>query len=107
MVDIIAISALIIAVLSGLSRFINDSHLKKVNCFCINSDCSNTDEIKEKKLEETIIKLNNKLNILKNKNGSGSNILKGSGLNTPTTPDTTEERKFTLEEIKQLTCSSI
>ena len=40
-VDTIAITALIIAILGSLSRFINDSHIKKCHMCCIDSDCRN------------------------------------------------------------------
>ena len=40
MIDPIRITALIIGILAGLSRFINDAHIQKLKCcFCIESDC--------------------------------------------------------------------
>lgn len=40
MIDPISITALIIGILAGLSRFINDAHIQKLKCcFCIESDC--------------------------------------------------------------------
>lgn len=53
--EIISITALVIAVLSGLSRFITDSHLNHCSCFCIDSNCT------EKQLEKEIINLDEKI----------------------------------------------
>ena len=40
MIDPISITALIIGILAGLSRFINESHIQRLKCcFCIDSDC--------------------------------------------------------------------
>jgi hypothetical protein len=40
MIDPISISILIVGILAGLSRFINEAHIKKLKCcFCIESDC--------------------------------------------------------------------
>ncbi len=39
MVDIISITALVIAILAGLSKFISDAHLKKCHMCCIDSEC--------------------------------------------------------------------
>tara|TARA_R110000868_G_scaffold29555_3_gene109938 strand:- start:2846 stop:3049 length:204 start_codon:yes stop_codon:yes gene_type:complete len=39
MVDIISITALVIAILAGLSKFVSDAHLKKCHMCCIDSEC--------------------------------------------------------------------
>ena len=39
MVDIISITALIIAIFGAMGHFVNETHLQKCSCFCINSDC--------------------------------------------------------------------
>lgn len=38
--DIISVSALVIAIISALGHFIKESHIQKMKCcFCIESDC--------------------------------------------------------------------
>jgi hypothetical protein len=38
--DLIALTALIIAIIAGLSRFVKDTHIKKCSLGCIESDCN-------------------------------------------------------------------
>lgn len=76
MADSVAITALILSVLSGLAHFIKDINLQHCNCcFCVDSDCV------EKKIEKEIIKSENKisqytlkLQKLKQKRNSNSNL---------------------------------
>jgi hypothetical protein len=75
MADSIAITALILSVLSSLGHFIKDINLQHCNCFCVDSDCV------EKKIEKEIIKSENKisqytlkLQKLKQKRNSNSNL---------------------------------
>jgi len=39
MVDIISITALIVAVLGATGHFIDQSHIQRLKCLCIDSDC--------------------------------------------------------------------
>jgi len=76
MADSVAITALILSVLSGLGHFIKEVNLQHCNCcFCVDSDCV------EKKIEKEIIKSENKisqytlkLQKLKQKRNSNSNL---------------------------------
>lgn len=46
MVDPISISILITGILLALSRFIKESHMKKIKCLCFQSDCSDSKKSK-------------------------------------------------------------
>ena len=39
MVDIISITALIVAVLGATGHFIDQTHIQRLKCLCIDSDC--------------------------------------------------------------------
>ena len=39
MVDIISITALIVAVLGATGHFIDQAHIQRLKCLCIDSDC--------------------------------------------------------------------
>ena len=53
--DSIAITALILSVISGLGHFVKEVNMQRCNCFCVNSDCS------EKQIEKEIINSENKI----------------------------------------------
>ena len=68
--DPAAAVALIVAILSALGHFIDRSHLKKLDCCCIHSDCrENHDEKKIAELQEKIDRNSEKLAKLKSKSG--------------------------------------
>ena len=39
MVDVISITALIVAVLGATGHFVDQSHIQRLKCLCIDSDC--------------------------------------------------------------------
>jgi len=87
-IELIAISAFIVAILGGLSQCINKSNLKHCNCGCINSDCVDQDkniDNKMKELNDKIEKNNKKIN----KNRTKLDVLKHKRRlsNIPETPD--------------------
>ena len=53
--DPIAISALILSILSGLGHFIEDIKLYHISCCCVNSDCN------QKRIDDKISNLNKKI----------------------------------------------
>ena len=65
--DPVAISALILSVLSGLGHFIKDIDLYHIGCCCVNSDChKNIVDNKINNLTEKISKHNITINIKSN-----------------------------------------
>jgi len=99
-VELIAISAFVVAILGGLSQCIKKSNLKKCHICCIDSDCRDQDtdiqmkELNEKieRNEKKIAKNKTKLDILKNKKRLTS---------IPETPDSLESiNKF--EEVTEI-----
>ena len=87
-VELLAISAFVVAILTGVSQCIKKSNLKECKMCCIDSNCRDENktldikmqEINEKidKNEKKIIKNKNKLDIIKNKKRLS---------NIPETPD--------------------
>ncbi len=60
--------ALIVALLSALAHFVDKSHLKKLDCCCLHSDCrEGQDEKKMLELQEKIDRNSEKLAKLKSK----------------------------------------
>jgi hypothetical protein len=99
-VELIAISAFIVAILGGLSQCISKSNLKHCNCGCINSDCVDENKNLDKQMQE----LNNKIqrNEKKiNKNKGKLDVLKNKRRlsNIPDTPDSI----ISLNSIEELT----
>ena len=85
--DSIAITALVLSVISGIGHFVKEVNLQHCNCFCIDSDCA------EKKIEKDIINSENKiyqhtLKIQKLKQKRKSN----SDLTPPLTPIPEDEK---------------
>jgi hypothetical protein len=73
--DSVAVTALVLSVISGLGHFVKEVNLQHCNCFCVDSDCA------EKKIEKEIINSENKIyqhtlkiQKLKQKRKSNSNI---------------------------------
>jgi hypothetical protein len=62
-----ALVAIVIAILSGLGHFIDKSHLKKCDCFCVHSDCRKDDEKSIEYLEAKINRNAEKLAKIKSK----------------------------------------
>lgn len=54
-VDIISITALVVAIIGALGHFSKEIHLNHCSCFCIDSNCT------EKQLEKEIINLDEKI----------------------------------------------
>jgi hypothetical protein len=87
-VELIAISAFVVAILGGLSQCIKKSNLKKCHICCIDSDCRDQEKINDiqmkeltekiEKNEKKISKNKTKLDVLKNKRRLS---------NIPETPD--------------------
>ena len=62
-----ALVAIVIAILSGLGHFVDKSHLKKCDCFCVHSDCRKDDEKTIEYLEAKINRNAEKLAKIKSK----------------------------------------
>jgi len=90
-VELIAISAFIVAILGGVSQCVKKSNLKKCHICCIDSDCRDQEKINDiqmKELNEKIEK--NEKKICKNK--TKLNVLKQKHTlsNIPETPESLE-----------------
>jgi len=70
MVDIVSVSALIIAVITAIGTVAKETNLKKLDCcFCIESDCRDENKNLDKQIENLNEKIkNNEIKINKNKN---------------------------------------
>lgn len=99
-VELIAISAFIVAILGGLSQCIIKSNLKHCNCGCINSDCVDQDKNLDKQMQELNEKIQrNEKKINKNKGKLDIIKHKRRLSNTPETPDSI----ISLNSIEELT----
>lgn len=87
-VELIAISAFVVAILGGLSQCIKKSNLKKCHICCIDSDCRDQEKINDIQMKELTEKIEkNEKKICKNKSKLEVLRHKRRLSNIPETPD--------------------
>ena len=101
-VELIAISAFIVAILGGVSQCVKKSNLKKCHICCIDSDCRDQEKINDiqmKELNEKIEKNQKKIS----KNKTKLDVLKHKRRlsNIPETPDSLESIN-SFEEVTEI-----
>lgn len=87
-VELIAISAFVVAILGGVSQCIKKSNLKKCHICCIDSDCRDQEKINDIQMKELNAKIEkNEKKICKNKTKLDVLKQKRRLSNIPETPD--------------------
>ena len=90
-VELIAISAFVVAILGGVSQCVKKSNLKKCHICCIDSDCRDQEKINDIQMKELTEKIEkNKKKICKNKTKLDVLKQKRRLSNIPETPDSLE-----------------
>jgi uncharacterized coiled-coil protein SlyX len=101
-VELIAISAFVVAILGGLSQCIQKINLKKCHVCCIDSDCRDQEKITDIQIKELSEKIEkNQKKICKNKNKLDSLKNKRRLSNIPETPDSLESIN-SFEEVTEI-----
>ena len=101
-VELIAISAFIVAILGGVSQCVKKSNLKKCHICCIDSDCRDQEKITDIQMKELTEKIDkNEKKISKNKIKLDVLKKKRRLSNIPETPDSLESIN-SFEEVTEI-----
>ena len=101
-VELIAISAFVVAILGGVSQCVKKSNLKKCHVCCIDSDCRDQEKITDIQMKELTEKIDkNEKKISKNKIKLDVLKKKRRLSNIPETPDSLESIN-SFEEVTEI-----